>query len=550
MSKKKTFFLALTSFLALILLNLFEVYVNKDALLPIFRFFESLSIAALFYLTSGIKSKDDISFMPAVLFLFSVFSSYRFMFFYANNINEIPFLLAFAIILLSIAIFYLLFFFFKVVLKNQAQSVVLSLLIMWLLTADIQDMACLPAFFGGVFFFGILILLFIDVKKLIYFLQIFSASLIVFCILTGFCNLLFANGFSDVKLFKNFKKNEFNIGKNPKRDIYIILFDMYSGDRTLKELGFDNSEFYNALEDKGFIVYKDMESNYTKTVVSVSSFLNFSYVEDLEFNTPAEAVSNAKMFRTAKKAGYKIYYLNSWLLDFDVHTGVIDEVYESASGAKAGIFKLFLGNTIISKLFFNNKTPFGDIMLALDVADSLIYKNVQSGNKLVFAHLLMPHVPYLYNEFGGKSNDGGFDFIIQDGTKLNDRAYLGYLKFANTKAMEIVDKIFSKEGREPIIIIMGDHGPRTVEYLQNEKKHKKEIQENCKYYFNTFLAYYNPDLKPKYYKNTKSLVNFSINFMNENFGVGLDNLKDEHFYILYILYIYVRDNKQNKKTKA
>ena len=73
-------------------------------------------------------------------------------------------------------------------------------------------------------------------------------------------------------------------------------------------------------------------------------------------------------------------------------------------------------------------------------------------------------------------------------------------------------------------------------YTVDEKSHFQELTGDkwfLKAHFNTFLAYYNPDINKEYYKNTNSLVNFYRKFANEVFGTDFQQLPDKKYYIYY-----------------
>ena len=60
-----------------------------------------------------------------------------------------------------------------------------------------------------------------------------------------------------------------------------------------------------------------------------------------------------------------------------------------------------------------------------------------------------------------------------------------------------------------------------------------ENKDLMKKHFNTFLAYYNPEMNKADYKEVNSLVNFFRIFSNELFGLDNNILPDKYFYILY-----------------
>ena len=70
----------------------------------------------------------------------------------------------------------------------------------------------------------------------------------------------------------------------PRPDIYYIILDEYTRNDALGE--FDNSEFLSELERRGFYVASKATSNYTKSIRSIPSSLNMSYLDDLGLRSP------------------------------------------------------------------------------------------------------------------------------------------------------------------------------------------------------------------------------------------------------------------------
>lgn len=478
------------------------------------------------------NTKEDILKTGTIL-LFAAFSCYKIIYFYTANITRIPLLTALCFILAFFGIFMSLFIFFKIVFNDKNKAVILSLIWILALSVRLYHPNAVPSYIGGFSFVGITVLTFLDTKKLIDFLKPCAITLLALCFLNGACTLLNVK-FEDKKFASN-KKLEFKAQKTPKRDIYIFLLDAYAGQKTLSHLGFDNSNFTNSLKNRGFQVYNNMESNYNKTVLSLSSFLNADYIENIPFKTPAKAVSNSAFFKLAKKSGYKIYYINSWTMDFVITEGTIDEAYNSTKSASDDITELFIGKTLLmpppKRQMKKRQKIFKQILAK---AEDLIEQD--DPKRLIFAHFLMPHPPYIFDENGNElPTKKVYDTNTTEpkGTVIKPESYIGFLKYANKTTLDFIDKIFAKNKEKPIIIVMGDHGARVVDYYPYEAEYLKEAEKNYKYYFNTFLAYYNPDIEWKNEVKTceKSLINFSRELFNNIFETGLKPAEDKHFYI-------------------
>ncbi len=107
--------------------------------------------------------------------------------------------------------------------------------------------------------------------------------------------------------------------RGPKPDIYYIILDAYARDDVLKNTyGYDNSPFLRYLTRKGFYVASNSRCNYPFTDWSLSSSLNFDYLDNLvrragiaDRELTTEPVWNSSVCRVLIDRGYRYAILNS-----------------------------------------------------------------------------------------------------------------------------------------------------------------------------------------------------------------------------------------------
>ena len=467
------------------------------------------------------KTYKNISFYT--ILIFAVLSVYKFFYLYSNNVSNIRYyfwIFVFASCFL-ILLFFALYRVLNIVLKNGNMALLYTLLITFFMyNTNFVHLEELE--FAGIFL--ILISKF-NIDNLITFIKYFSLSLMIILIFNG------TSKFVSGKIFSNNVKEiplEYKITKSPQRDIYILLLDMYAGQNTLDFYGYDNSEFFDELRQSGFTVYDNMESNYNKTTLSIATILNLKYAQNIKYDDLCDSINNAELFKIAKNTGYKIYYINSWPMNIRLNDKYIDSGYTIKGDYKTSLLNLFLKDTCFKILIPKNTSKHIDE--ALFILNNIIENNDKS-KKFVFAHFLMPHDPFLYDENGNDVSKIGDDYTDNNETKLiNKGKYISYLKYANRQTLSIVQKLLSKR-TQPVIIIWGDHGSRTKKYIANDKLYRSEISKNSRYAFNTILAYYNPEKNNSCYKKTDCLINFFINFVDDMFGTDIKNVKFQKFYI-------------------
>jgi hypothetical protein len=90
-----------------------------------------------------------------------------------------------------------------------------------------------------------------------------------------------------------------------------------------------------------------------------------------------------------------------------------------------------------------------------------------SGAKVVFAHILSPHPPFVFNR-NGNPIEPGLSYQLFDGSEYlgQQEDYLqGYrdqVAFVNDQILQTVDAILQKSQTPPVIILLGDHGPGSM----------------------------------------------------------------------------------------
>jgi hypothetical protein len=270
-------------------------------------------------------------------------------------------------------------------------------------------------------------------------------------------------------------------------DIYHIVLDAYTRADVLKAFfGYDNSPFLDELTALGFYVAECSQSNYTQTELSLSSTLNFNYLEALGDNFISGSDDRSDLWglirdnnvrRALKELGYTVVafetgYYWTQLEDADIYyspsTSTLDAL-EVVGGVNS--FEALLIDTTASLLLTDAAS-----VLPAYLADAVEYPHqrhrervlydlnklksipleIQSP-KYVFAHIVTPHEPYVFGP------DGEF---IQNPKPMDDQryndAYRDQVIYINGRIITLVRDILATSRTPPIIIIHGDHGAGRV----------------------------------------------------------------------------------------
>jgi hypothetical protein len=303
-------------------------------------------------------------------------------------------------------------------------------------------------------------------------------------------------------------------------DIYYIILDAYGREDVLRDhLSFDNSVFLNALRERGFYVADCSQSNYAYTEFSLSSTLNYDYLDQLNVNTKVERIATIKQnaVRSFLEAqGYRTvssatgWDMTEWR-DADLYLD-FDRTYSALPEFE----KLVMDTTILRiisdfNLFnINSFTNNNHRSRVLSLLNHLKRLPIEEGDLFVFAHFVIPHPPYRFGP-NGEWLDGRPENL--------QTAYIGQVIFINREILQVIDTILAKSESPPIIIIQGDHGPPPQ--LAPSSAQKLPILN----------AYYLPGLDAdKALYSSISPVNTFRMILNSYFGQDLPLLEDISYY--------------------
>lgn len=371
------------------------------------------------------------------------------------------------------------------------------------------------------------------------FLSFFS----VFLVLFSLTRIVVARPWLSTKALSEFSEtsnvvldgNE-NINKKLP-DIYYIILDRYLGEDVLmQKYGFDNSEFINFLRSKGFYVAEKSRSNYLKTAYSLASSLNMEYINYLseEFSEDSSSwlplyslMENNKVVNTLKKAGYKYIFIGSWweptrksdIADVNINLNFMSEFSENLLGTT--FFSAVKGDLLASE---TRKEQFQRSMYEIDYL-----KKVSQDKALTytFAHFLITHPPYIFNESGGLLSNSEIRSMGEN------EIYLVQIKNVNKLFEELINNILASSEVRPVIIIQSDEGKYPVDSMQYDHKYDwfKATKEDIGEKVSILNAIYIPDIDESVFYPAITPVNtFRIVFnelFNTNTNMGL--LPDETY---------------------
>jgi len=248
--------------------------------------------------------------------------------------------------------------------------------------------------------------------------------------------------------------------------IYYIILDEYAHPDTMLEwYGYDNSEFIDSLEDKGFFIARESQTTSRSTQQILAGLLNLEYPNnELELSEYYRMIAYNRAAEFLRTRGYKFIYFGNrydcgrWYTHMKDSADHYFNYFVESSTPWISEFQTILWNTTMLKPFYYRLVG-GDyeeaqrrqIMFPLEHLKAL---PLVGGPKFVFTHLICPHVSFVFGPEGEH-------ITAENWQNWEDKQlYLGQYIFISAEIEKVVNVLLEESETPPIIIIQSDHGVR------------------------------------------------------------------------------------------
>ncbi|MEA2650767.1 MAG: hypothetical protein QOI85_488 [Chloroflexota bacterium] len=334
-------------------------------------------------------------------------------------------------------------------------------------------------------------------------------------------------------------------------DVYYIILDRYAGSTALEQAyEFDNEPFLTALEARGFHVARHAHANYIKTPLSLASSLNLDYLDADALQAQAtEGKDREPIHRVLrdhlvvptalKELGYQYIHVSNWWTPTATNVDA-DRTFRYTGQDE---FSTVLAQTTLLRAFNEPEAAPSDPWDWHVLRDTTSYEldrldeiPALPGPKYVFAHLLLPHDPYVFNA------DGTFTGREQVERLGQPESYRRQATYANTRMLRLVDEIVAESGPDAVIMLQADEGPFPARYRADEWgfEWREATDDELEEKFGILYAMRVPgaDLEAAGFHDTITPVNTFRVIFNARFGSDLPLLPDStwahedlsHFY--------------------
>lgn len=323
-------------------------------------------------------------------------------------------------------------------------------------------------------------------------------------------------------------------------DIYYIVLDGYGRQDVFSEMyNYNNEDFINKLEEKGFYVADNSYSNYNKTILSLPSSLNMEYIEDIltryqgdNYNQTffKNIIKNSAVTEILENNNYTFVTLPyTWFgnyknLKSDIHLG--SKTQENSFNA------ILIGKTPLY-IFLPYLEMKASQANTLELLKQMPKVAEIDQTTFSYIHIMASHPPFYFDENGPRENqalgcitggDGSDYYTTCPGVERYRLQLVEQVKYFNRQINDIIDEILAKSETEPIIIIQGDHGPGSE--FDQENLDNTNLKERMA----ILNAYYVPEtIKKDLYPSISPINSFRLIF-NKLFNTDYPLLEDRHYF--------------------
>lgn len=257
-------------------------------------------------------------------------------------------------------------------------------------------------------------------------------------------------------------------------DVYYLVLDRYASADTLRRLfGYDNEPFLSFLRERGFFVARNAHANYLKTAQSLASSLNMTYhhTELAKRYGPTsddqlpifERIAEHRVGQEFVRRGYEYVHVGSWWeptrtnAQADLNLGY---------GGGSDFVEVLTDTTIMPAarsalgLAAPEQGPrrrhYDAARAQFDALEGLVDR---PGRQFVFAHILLPHDPYVFDR------KGAFVPYTTERSRSRAQNYVEQLRYVNARLRALVARLTARpEAEQPVIVLQSDEGPHPVRY--------------------------------------------------------------------------------------
>jgi hypothetical protein len=315
------------------------------------------------------------------------------------------------------------------------------------------------------------------------------------------------------------------------RDIWFLVFDRYGSAESLQLNYGIEDDLTPWLADRGFHVTPDARANYPRTGLSIASVLHLDYLDTLPAGQTATlSLRDHAVGRFLTDRGYRYIHIGSQYGPTRTSLrATVSRVASQESDFAAALVDSSLAAEFIERWDGIRPDRMRQVEWSRFALGALDAARTEPGPKFVFAHLLLPHPPYVFDADGS---------VVPDDVAAGRSTAEGYgaqLTYLNARIKQFVESLLAvPEDQRPIIVLAADEGPYPPRYEGDplvmggdpDFDWSSATLEELRIKFGILHAMYLPDVAEEDIPNSMTAVNTFRFLFNQYFEADFPLLPD------------------------
>jgi hypothetical protein len=257
--------------------------------------------------------------------------------------------------------------------------------------------------------------------------------------------------------------------------VWYLVFDRYGSEPSLEALAGIDNDLPEWLEARGFQVARNAHANYGRTAMSMASTLQMRFLDDVitrmgpdsrDMAPVNDQLQDHRVGRFFQELGYRYVHLGSWFGATKANR-IADEnpTLDSATDFDVILERTTFAPTLASLRNLPEPPKHHVLHRSAGLFNLRELERIRDerGPKFVLAHILLPHEPYVFDEFGA------YPTPEERAARTLDDGFRRQLQFTNDRIKAFLDELLAvPEAERPIIILTADEGPYPDGYAANQ----------------------------------------------------------------------------------
>jgi hypothetical protein len=274
------------------------------------------------------------------------------------------------------------------------------------------------------------------------------------------------------------------IANAEKPNIYHLILDEYTDQEILdKKFGHDNQEFYDLLNDYGFIIPEKSFSVFDATDSELVTILNFNYPNTKDGISTYENYELLKDNNVMKKLSDEQYHIieTNSMMRWKDFKHVDEKICYNTNLINSEFFEQVLNKSIIRYFLekYQENSRRDTIRCTFDELNKITIAKYEKPI-YVFSHIYVPHPPFLFDSNGNDVSPkhrgiGGLQ------SWEDPEGYINQFIYATKEIKQIIENI-EKNDSEAIVILQGDTGTSTGLKIRTNLGMNEIYQKHSNFY--------------------------------------------------------------------